>query len=311
MHLSQFSFALSLAAAVFLNGSGILAADMRHDIDNGPVSHASVGHGGSRSVAVARPSITGNHQQFTAGAHSRGGSDMRQFSSRNLASVSPQHASQAVMPARRAISSPAADPRIARSQLAAQSTGSSRVLRASPVDQIDRRSTMLSSGSPTVRSSSSSTRPGVRSSTVTRYDRDHTDYRQRHEHHSPDWYRNNGWSEDSNYWRSHHHHRFFNDQLGVFIIDDFGPDYYPYGYGYDAGDVYATSEPMYLNSYAVDDQTAIAVQDALAQDGYYNGPIDGIIGPGTRAAITRYQEDAGLPVTGMIDDSLVRSLGLY
>jgi len=68
---------------------------------------------------------------------------------------------------------------------------------------------------------------------------------------------------------------------------------------------------MYLNSYTDDYQTAAAVQDALAQEGYYNGPIDGIVGPGTRAAISNYQADSGLIITGMIDDSLVRSLGLY
>jgi peptidoglycan hydrolase-like protein with peptidoglycan-binding domain len=86
----------------------------------------------------------------------------------------------------------------------------------------------------------------------------------------------------------------------VFIIDNFGPSY-----------AYSYSEPVYLNTYGVDYETRLAVQDALAQAGYYNGPLDGIIGAGTRSAISRYQADAGLIVTGMIDDSLMRSLGLY
>ncbi len=53
-----------------------------------------------------------------------------------------------------------------------------------------------------------------------------------------------------------------------------------------------------------------AVQRALSRRGYYNGPIDGDIGPGTRAAIARYQRDAGLRPTGVVDSTLLRSLGL-
>lgn len=56
--------------------------------------------------------------------------------------------------------------------------------------------------------------------------------------------------------------------------------------------------------------TDAAVQQALARRGYYRGPIDGDIGPGSRNAIARYQEDHGLRVTGNINSSLVHSLGL-
>jgi hypothetical protein len=52
------------------------------------------------------------------------------------------------------------------------------------------------------------------------------------------------------------------------------------------------------------------VQVALARRGYYHGPIDGDIGPGSIAAIRAYQYDRGLPVTGMIDGPLIRSLGI-
>ena len=35
-------------------------------------------------------------------------------------------------------------------------------------------------------------------------------------------------------------------------------------------------------------------QEALKEKGYYDGPIDGIIGPKTRAALRRYQQEQGL-----------------
>ena len=57
-------------------------------------------------------------------------------------------------------------------------------------------------------------------------------------------------------------------------------------------------------------RTAVAVQRALAGRGYYGGPIDGDIGPGSRAAIRAYQADHGMEVTGEIDGPLLRSLGI-
>jgi hypothetical protein len=56
--------------------------------------------------------------------------------------------------------------------------------------------------------------------------------------------------------------------------------------------------------------TDAAVQSELARRGYYHGPIDGDIGPGSSRAIARFQADHGLPVTGSITSSLLRSLGL-
>lgn len=63
------------------------------------------------------------------------------------------------------------------------------------------------------------------------------------------------------------------------------------------------------NDYS-DDDLAISVQRALSRRGYYRGGIDGDVGPGTRAAIRQYQYDRRLEVTGRIDRSLLRSLGL-
>jgi hypothetical protein len=56
------------------------------------------------------------------------------------------------------------------------------------------------------------------------------------------------------------------------------------------------------------DDLGASVQRALARRGYYRGPIDGDIGPGSRAAIRDYQADRGLPISGRIDRRLIDSL---
>ena len=56
--------------------------------------------------------------------------------------------------------------------------------------------------------------------------------------------------------------------------------------------------------------TASDVQNSLAIQGYYHGPIDGDIGPGTRNAIANYQSEHDLRVTGRINDPLLQSLQL-
>lgn len=53
-----------------------------------------------------------------------------------------------------------------------------------------------------------------------------------------------------------------------------------------------------------------AVQQALARAGYYNGPIDGNLGPVSRRAISNYQADRGMSITGNLSNNLVNSLGL-
>ena len=43
------------------------------------------------------------------------------------------------------------------------------------------------------------------------------------------------------------------------------------------------------------------VQQTLRDTGHYTGPVDGILGSRTRAAIRQYQRDENLPVTGRLD----------
>jgi hypothetical protein len=90
---------------------------------------------------------------------------------------------------------------------------------------------------------------------------------------------------------------------------------YPYYYGSPGiSFVYSSSSPRYYSydrsyrsSYS---SLEVDVQRALKRRGYYYGPIDGDIGPGSRNAIRSYQADRGLSVTGRIDSRLLRSLGI-
>lgn len=62
--------------------------------------------------------------------------------------------------------------------------------------------------------------------------------------------------------------------------------------------------------YAADAGTVRDVQQALNDAGYNCGTVDGIIGPKTSGAISKYQTDQGLNVDGMVSDALIESLGI-
>ena len=57
-------------------------------------------------------------------------------------------------------------------------------------------------------------------------------------------------------------------------------------------------------------QTVANVQAALQQQGYYQGEVDGVLGPQTRAALADYQSAQGLEPTGAIDEPTVEALGI-
>lgn len=103
-----------------------------------------------------------------------------------------------------------------------------------------------------------------------------------------------GWNQGSEYFWGGHHYRWFNN--GWFIIDP-GFGYYGPGYAYGSG--YNSGTPV-----------SVQVQAALQQQGYYQGPVDGVIGPHTQAAIAAFQQANGLPVTGTITPGLLSDLGV-
>jgi hypothetical protein len=137
---------------------------------------------------------------------------------------------------------------------------------------------------------------------------------------SANWHRNWDRGRD-HFWHGHRCH--FRNGFW-FIYDPFL--FYPYGYGYDfypydyAGGTYY--DDSYGSQQYAPDATANQqeygdagsqvgnVQSALAREGYYDGAIDGRLGPGTQKALRRYQRDHGLPVTGGISRAVIEALQL-
>ena len=68
--------------------------------------------------------------------------------------------------------------------------------------------------------------------------------------------------------------------------------------------------PTALAAEYKDKATVKDVQQALNDAGYDCGKPDGAAGKKTKAAITAYQTDKGLEVTGVIDDALLEALGV-
>src|SRR6266853_4263499 len=133
------------------------------------------------------------------------------------------------------------------------------------------------------------------------------------ERHEGNWHRD---------WDRRHAHFFHNR---FFVFDNgfwFGLDsgFYPWDYlPYSAGDYYPydyytdvqpDDNTAPANDAPVADTTVQAVQTELTQLGYYNGPVDGIFGPTTRDAVTKYQIDKQLDVTGSLSPDTLQSLGV-
>ena len=54
----------------------------------------------------------------------------------------------------------------------------------------------------------------------------------------------------------------------------------------------------------------VRVQAALMRRGLYNGDIDGLLGPNTRAALRAFQQIEGIPQTGRMDIETLTRLGI-
>jgi hypothetical protein len=116
---------------------------------------------------------------------------------------------------------------------------------------------------------------------------------------------------DSGWWHQHCGDRI----VFVTVYSQPFPFYFDAGYWYPAWGYYPDSYypydgPIYGYNDLPPDEVIANVQTQLFNEGYYDGPIDGILGPDTRAAIADYQADHGLAVTASIDEPTVESLGL-
>jgi hypothetical protein len=54
----------------------------------------------------------------------------------------------------------------------------------------------------------------------------------------------------------------------------------------------------------------VQAQSQLSTLGYYGGAVDGSFGPMTSRAISQYQADYGLRITGRLDRATLKSLGI-
>src|SRR6266581_7248869 len=111
---------------------------------------------------------------------------------------------------------------------------------------------------------------------------------------------------DRGWWRSH-----FNRI--VFVNGDWY--YWTAGYwfpawGYAPSADYAYDGPIYGYNGLPPDRVIVDVQSQLQRDGYYDGAVDGVLGPMTREAIAAFQADNGLAVTSVIDEPTLATLGI-
>lgn len=56
---------------------------------------------------------------------------------------------------------------------------------------------------------------------------------------------------------------------------------------------------------------SVSIQQALKNAGYYNGPIDGKIGPSTRKAVRAFQKDNGMKPDGVVGKGTWKRLQSY
>jgi hypothetical protein len=111
---------------------------------------------------------------------------------------------------------------------------------------------------------------------------------------------------DRGWWRSHYPRITF--YLGAPYYWDSGYWYPAWGYYPDY--VYDYDGPIYGYNDLAPDRVVVDVQTQLRRDGYYAGPIDGVLGSRTRRAIAAFQADHGLAVTAAIDQPTLETLGV-
>jgi hypothetical protein len=111
---------------------------------------------------------------------------------------------------------------------------------------------------------------------------------------------------DRGWWRSHYNRIVFVN--GGWYYWNAG--YWFPAWGYAAEAYYPYDGPIYGYNGLAPDRVIVDVQEQLQRDGYYEGPIDGVLGPMTREAIAAFQADNGLSVTSVIDEPTLATLGI-
>src|SRR6266487_3829961 len=111
---------------------------------------------------------------------------------------------------------------------------------------------------------------------------------------------------DRNWWSGHSNNVVF--VFGGWYALNAGY-WYP-AWGYDPNAYYPYDGPIYAYNNLPPDQVIANVQTALQQQGYYQGEVDGLLGPLTRAALADYQRAIGLAETAAIDQPTLQSLGM-
>jgi hypothetical protein len=128
------------------------------------------------------------------------------------------------------------------------------------------------------------------------------------------WQGNNYWAfrnyrpawHDRGWWHSHYNRVVF--VYGGWYYWNAGW-WYP-AWGYSPNAYYAYDGPIYAYNSLPPDQVVANVQAALQAQGYYQGEVDGLLGPLTREAIAGYQRNHGLYTTAAIDQPTLESLGM-
>jgi Putative peptidoglycan binding domain len=118
-----------------------------------------------------------------------------------------------------------------------------------------------------------------------------------------------------NYNRQWHPRSWWTSHYNRIVFVNNGWWYWNAGYwfpawGYAPYVTFAFDGPIYGYNGLTPDQVTVNVQQQLAAAGYYDGPIDGALGPMTREAIANYQADNGLAVTSAIDEPTLATMGL-
>jgi len=131
---------------------------------------------------------------------------------------------------------------------------------------------------------------------------------------SQNWQGRNYWAfrnyrsawHDRGWWHNHYNRVVF--VYGGWYAWNAGYWYPAWGYAPNA--YYAYDGPIYAYNSLPPDQVVANVQAALQQQGYYQGEVDGLLGPLTREAIAAYQAEQGLYTTSAIDQPTLESLGM-